>query len=120
MSVTFDPSQISPHEMLERVRDTGAPVTQFGPTREAPLTLGAWLQVHLAEIEVICTGLTFVSMIAGWLAPRLGAGQPWTNVFFTIAYVAGGIFGVQASFRSLRQWTKSSPERLNILAVRSP
>jgi Zn2+/Cd2+-exporting ATPase len=44
-------------------------------------------------------------MTAGWLAARVGLGQSWTNAFFIAAYIAGGIFGVQASFRSLRQWT---------------
>src|SRR6516164_4304858 len=44
-------------------------------------------------------------MVAGWLATRLGLGQIWANAFFIVAYVAGGIFGVEASFRSLRQWT---------------
>jgi len=49
--------------------------------------------------------LTFAFMIAGWLAPRVGLSQTWASVLFTIAYVTGGIFGVQASLRSLRQWT---------------
>jgi Cd2+/Zn2+-exporting ATPase len=44
-------------------------------------------------------------MIAGWLAPRVGLSEAWATALFTIAYVTGGIFGVQASFRSLRQWT---------------
>src|SRR5215475_15329664 len=44
-------------------------------------------------------------MIAGWLAPRVGLSEAWATVLFTIAYVTGGIFGVQASLRSLRQWT---------------
>jgi Zn2+/Cd2+-exporting ATPase len=39
------------------------------------------------------------------MAPRIGLSQLWVNAFFTVAYIAGGIFGVQASLRSLRQWT---------------
>jgi cation transport ATPase len=105
MSVTFDNAQLSPQQMIEHVRKTGAPVMPFTVPRELPHNIGEWLQYHRAGIEAACTALTFVFMIAGWLTSRVGLGQIWANIFFTAAYVAGGIFGVQASLRSLRQWT---------------
>jgi Zn2+/Cd2+-exporting ATPase len=105
MSVTFDNAQLSPDEVVERVRDTGAPVTPFFIPRETPRNIREWFQFHSASIEVACTALTFVFMIAGWLAACFGLSQLWINAFFTVAYIAGGIFGVQASLRSLRQWT---------------
>ena len=105
MSVTFDNAQLSPQQVIEQVRETGAPVTPLAIPRDAPHNVGEWLQYHLAGIEVACTASTFVFMIVGWLAPRTGFGQAWANAFFVAAYIAGGIFGVQAGLRSLRQWT---------------
>jgi Cd2+/Zn2+-exporting ATPase len=80
-------------------------VTPLPVPREPPHSLGEWLQYYLGGIEVACTASTFVFMIAGWLAPRIGFGQGWANAFFAAAYIAGGIFGAQAGLRSLRQWT---------------
>ena len=91
--------------MLERVREIGAPVTPFTVPRESPHGITEWLQYHSGRIEIVCTAFTFVFMIGGWFAPRVGLGQTWANLCFLIAYIAGGIFGVQASIRSLRQWT---------------
>jgi Zn2+/Cd2+-exporting ATPase len=105
MSATFDNARLSPEQVIEKVRKTGAPVMPFTVPRELPHNIGEWLQYHRAGIEAACTALTFVFMIAGWLTSRVGLGQIWANIFFTAAYVAGGIFGVQASLRSLRQWT---------------
>jgi Cd2+/Zn2+-exporting ATPase len=105
MSVTFDHEQISPEQVVERVRETGAPATPFTLPREAPRNIREWFQSHLAGIEAVCTVFTFAFMVAGWLAPHFGLDRLWANVFFTVAYIAGGIFGVQASLRSLRQWT---------------
>jgi Cd2+/Zn2+-exporting ATPase len=105
MSVTFDNAQLSPDQVIDRVRETGASVTPFSIPPELPKSIGEWLQYHAALIEAVCTALTFAFMIAGWLAPRVGLSQTWASVLFTIAYVTGGIFGVQASLRSLRQWT---------------
>src|SRR6516162_3132967 len=105
MSVTFDNAQLSLQRVIEQVRETGAPVTPLPVPREPPHSLGEWLQYYLGGIEVACTASTFVFMIAGWLAPRIGFGQGWANAFFAAAYIAGGIFGAQAGLRSLRQWT---------------
>jgi Zn2+/Cd2+-exporting ATPase len=105
MSVTFNDKQISREQVIERVRETGAPATPFTLPREAPHNIREWFQSHLAAIEAVCTLGTFVCMVAGALAPHFGLGRLWANVFFAVAYIAGGIFGVQASLRSLRQWT---------------
>ncbi|MGA8657050.1 MAG: heavy metal translocating P-type ATPase [Chthoniobacterales bacterium] len=105
MSVTFDKVQLSPEQVLERVREIGAPVTPFTAPRESPQGFTEWLQYHSGRIEIACTAVTFVFMIAGWFAPRVGLGQTWANLYFLIAYIAGGIFGVRAGLRSLRQWT---------------
>ena len=105
MSVTFDNAQLSPEQVIEHVQKTGAPVTPFTIPRELPHNIGEWLQYYRAGVEAACTALTFVFMIAGLLSPRVGLGPIWANCFFTAAYLAGGIFAVQASLRSLRLWT---------------
>jgi Zn2+/Cd2+-exporting ATPase len=105
MSVTFDNAQLSPEQVIEQVRKSGAPVTPFTIPRELPHSIREWLQYHRASIEAACTALTFVFMIAGWLTPRVGLGQNLANIFFIAAYIAGGIFGIQASLQSLHQWT---------------
>ncbi len=54
------------------------------------------------RVEAIATVITFVAMIAGWLSE--GQLPPvWTTVFYAIAYIAGGIFGLQAGLESLRE-----------------
>ena len=105
MSVTFDNSQLSPAQVIEQVRETGAPVTPFTIPPELPRTIVEWLKFHSARIEAGFTVLTFLFMIAGWFAPRVGLGPGWASAFFTGAYITGGIFGVKAAFQSLRQWT---------------
>ena len=85
MSVTFDNAQLSPEQLIGHVRRTGAPVTPFTVPRELPHNIGEWLQYHSGRIEAACTVLTFIFMIAGWLAPRVGLGQIWANIFFTTA-----------------------------------
>jgi Cd2+/Zn2+-exporting ATPase len=77
MSVTFDNAQLSPGQVNDRVRETGAPVTPFTIPLELPKSIGEWLQYHAARIEAVCTMLTFVFMIAGWFAPRAGLSQTW-------------------------------------------
>jgi Cd2+/Zn2+-exporting ATPase len=105
MSVTFDTEHLLPDQVLERVRETGAPVSPYTIPRERPRGIKEWWQYHSGRIEIACTALTFVFMIAGWLAPHVGLGWEWSTALFVLAYLAGGVFGVQASLQSLRQWT---------------
>jgi len=105
MSVTFDNVALRSEQVVDLVRETGAPVTAFTVPRELPHSLTQWFEYHRAGLEIGCTVSTFVFMIAGWIAPRVGLGQMWANNFFVVAYLAGGIFGVQASIQSLRHWT---------------
>ena len=105
MSVTFDNAVLRSEQVIDLVREKGAPVTAFTIPRELPHSLKEWFEYHRAQLEIGCTASTFVFMIAGWIAPRVGLGQMWANSFFVVAYLAGGIFGVQACLQSLRHWT---------------
>ena len=106
MTVTFDDAHLSESQVIERVRGTGAPVKRYAPEAEHhPASLREWVRHWTTgdRLEAVCTALTFVFMIAGWLTGK--AGLPWHGVFYAGAYLAGGWFGVQAGLQSLRQWT---------------
>jgi cation transport ATPase len=81
MSVTFDNGRLSRQRVIEQVRNTGAPVTPLAIPPKAAHNVGEWLQYRVAGIEVACTTATFVFMIAGWLAPRVGFGLARANTF---------------------------------------
>jgi Cd2+/Zn2+-exporting ATPase len=106
MTVTFDDARLSEAQMIERIRDTGAPVRAYSIEAEPkPETIRQWL-VHWTtgeRLEVLFTILTLVFMVAGWATAKLGFA--WHNVFFFGAYLTGGYFGVRAGLQSLRQWT---------------
>jgi Cd2+/Zn2+-exporting ATPase len=105
MSVTFDHAVFGSEQVVGLVPQTGAPVTAFTIPRDLPQSLKEWFEYYRARLEIVCTASTFVFMIAGWIAPHVGLGQMWANSFFIVAYLAGGIFGVQACLQSLRHWT---------------
>jgi Cd2+/Zn2+-exporting ATPase len=65
------------------------------------LRLRQWLSPLRAQ--AICVGITFVTMLAGLLTSQTQLPAWLPSLFYLIAYVAGGIFGVQASVESLRQ-----------------
>lgn len=67
------------------------------------------------RVEAIATVITFVAMIAGWLSEGLPS-PVWSTVFYIIAYIAGGIFGLQAGLESLREW-RIDVDLLMILAA---
>ena len=106
MTVTFDDARLSEEQIVERVRETGAPVKPYVVEAErAPETVGERLRYWTTgeRLEVVFTALTFLFMIAGWVTAKLGV--PWHDLFYLGAYLTGGYFGVQAGLQSLRQWT---------------
>jgi Cd2+/Zn2+-exporting ATPase len=106
MTVTFDDARLTEAQVIERVRETGAPVKPFAVEAErVPETVREWLRHWTTgeRLEVVFTALTLVFMITGWATARLGV--TWHDVFYLGAYLTGGYFGVQAGLRSLRQWT---------------
>ena len=106
MTVTFDDARLSEAQVIERVRETGAPVKPYGIEAEyKPGTVREWLMHWTTgdRLEAVFTVLTFVFMITGWTSAKLGV--PWHDVFYVGAYLTGGYFGVRAGLQSLRQWT---------------
>ena len=106
MTVTFDDAHLSEAQMLERVRQTGAPVTPYKLEAEhKPASTRAWLLYWVTgdRLEALCMGLTFIFMMAGWASAKLGVASQ--NLFYIGAYLTGGYFGVRGGLQSLRQWT---------------
>ena len=106
MTVTFDDARLSEAQVVERVREAGAPVKPYAVEAErAPEGVREWV-VHWTtgdRLEAVFTALTVVFMIAGWVAGKFGV--PWHDLFYLGAYLTGGYFGVRAGLQSLRQWT---------------
>jgi Zn2+/Cd2+-exporting ATPase len=106
MTVTFDDAHLSEAQVIERVRETGAPVKPYTVEAERePASTREWLAqwLHGDGLEALFMALTFVFMITGWIASRAGLG--WYGAFYVGAYLTGGYFGVVAGWQSLRQWT---------------
>ena len=106
MTVTFDDARLSEAQVIERIRETGAPVRPYGVEAERkPETVRQWMVYWTTgeRLEVLFTVLTLVFMVAGWASARLGVA--WHDVFYLGAYLTGGYFGVRAGLQSLRQWT---------------
>ena len=106
MTVTFDDARLSEEQVIERVRETGAPVQPYSVEAEhKPETVREWLEHWAtgARLEAVFTVLTLAFMITGWVTAKLGVA--WHDVFYLGAYLTGGYFGVRAGLQSLRQWT---------------
>jgi Zn2+/Cd2+-exporting ATPase len=106
MTVTFDDARLSEAQVIERIRETGAPVKPYSVEAEyKPETVRKWLEHWTSgeRLEVAFTVLTFFFMITGWTSAKLGV--VWHDVFYLGAYLTGGYFGVRAGLQSLRQWT---------------
>jgi Cd2+/Zn2+-exporting ATPase len=94
MSVTFDPGVLKGDSLLGEVRRTGAPVTPIGDAVKPE-----------GKIEAIFTGLTLFFLVLGVLGERIGWPAPPVFGLYTLAYIAGGWFGVQASWQSIKERT---------------
>ena len=88
MTTSAQPTELS--------RAGGVPALAFLPR------LRAWLT--LQRVEAICVAITFIAMVAGAITSNSGAASWIPSLFYLIAYVSGGIFGVQAGIASLRQF----------------
>ena len=95
MTVTYNDALLTPEEVFAKVGATGAKVSPM-TDEEAE----SWMRTD--RVEAVCTALCLVFAVAGWFA---GKGTMLSNVFYLLAYLTGGTFGVLASIQSLRQWT---------------
>lgn len=57
------------------------------------------------RLPALLTAVTLITMLGGLLAERQEASRPLIVLLYLIAYIAGGVFGLQAGLASLRQLT---------------
>ncbi|MFH1066774.1 MAG: heavy metal translocating P-type ATPase [bacterium] len=113
MSIAYDEALISSAQVEERARTIGArvkPIEEALAEEEAETQTvskrGRWrLWFKGNRLELVLTVAAFVFMLTGWGCHRLGGSHVWRDVFYTLAYLAGGYFGVSAGLQSLRQLT---------------
>ncbi len=112
MSVQYDDQLVSPGELVQQVGDLGIRVQPSAavlpPEEESHAQTWpqkAW-QWSLENIEALFTAITFVTMIAGLIAENAVSASPYlASVFYVIAYITGGTFGLKAGLESLRART---------------
>ncbi|HXW00353.1 MAG TPA: heavy metal translocating P-type ATPase, partial [Anaerolineae bacterium] len=114
LSVTYDNSLVSPDQLKEKITQLGIKV--FPSIIELPrlpqpaAPAQPWLQWDWSwlvrqNIEAIFTLITLITMIVAWLAEYFGAPAIISSVFYTVAYISGGFFGLKGGLESLRQRT---------------
>jgi len=76
-----------------------------GETAVLPWQQRLRLQFPTQRVELIFTIITFIAMMSGLAAEWLDAPRLIANVFYAIAYLTGGYFGLMAGLESLRNLT---------------
>lgn len=110
LSVTYDRDLITPEGITGHVQTLGVPLRDGQVTgrtareEEEALPETWWRRIDLQRLELILTIITFITMFAGLIAGRLALPM-LANVFYVVAYVAGGAFGLKAGLESLRERT---------------
>ncbi len=117
MSVHYDDQLISPQDLVHRVSNMGVAVApsaaeitsiaiDTGEVVEEPAavpTAVGWLREHIAAVFVV---ITFVTMMGGLWAENTAVAPAWlAPALFAVAYVTGGVFGLEAGLQSLRERT---------------
>ncbi len=102
LKVTFDEGRTSEQNLREQVVALGVRPVADRRAEAAVRGWRAWLREP--RLEILLTAVTFVATAGGFVAEK--AGQPvlaW--VLYAVAYLAGGYYGVQAGYASLRHGT---------------
>ena len=96
----------TPEQLAREIRRLGVEVEPVDapPSPQAALSgLRAWLAPD--RLALLFTILTALAMAVGFIGERLDAPAPLLVAVYTIAYVAGGAFGLRAGLESLRALT---------------
>lgn len=112
LSITYDERQTTSDDIVRQVVELGVPLvpapevggeTAVSPSSSPFASLKKWLE--LPHLAAIFAAITLLAMVVGYVVERL-VGVSWiTAVLYTIAYIAGGTFGLKAGLESLRART---------------
>ncbi|HNB52159.1 MAG TPA: heavy metal translocating P-type ATPase [Anaerolineales bacterium] len=110
MSVSYDTQVTSRAELEALVRELGVPVTPLPVHPPEPVSQPSLLKTLRAalendQVEATFTAITFITMLLGLLFDGWLKLSAVGNVFYVIAYITGGTFGLKAGLESLRQRT---------------
>lgn len=61
-----------------------------------------WQRWDLARKQIILTIITALGIAVGWIGGATGLPQPWPQVAYIVAYLAGGYYGVRQGLAELR------------------
>ncbi len=111
LSISYDDAQVTPDEIVAQVSNFGVHVSQTLPAALPEMSEKPWYRrlaslpgwINRDRLAAAFTLLTFITMIAGLLAERFGA--PAAVIYYGLAYLFGGVFGVRAGFQALRHLT---------------
>ena len=101
LSVTFDQTQLSDSGLLAALRRLGARVRPLTATTASASREQA-LPASTVALEFWLAGITLAGILAGWACARWAAPPALVIAAYTVAYVAGGYFGLRASLQTLR------------------
>ena len=101
LSVTFDQTQLSDSGLLAALRRLGARVRPLTATTASASREQA-LPASTVALEFWLAGITLAGILAGWACARWAAPPALGIAAYTVAYVAGGYFGLRASLQTLR------------------
>jgi Zn2+/Cd2+-exporting ATPase len=62
-----------------------------------------WERWDTARKQIALTVITALGIAVGWIGGAIGLPQPWPQVGYVVAYLAGGFYGVRQGVAELRQ-----------------
>jgi len=107
MSIQYDQEQIQETDLMQSLLNQGAKVQPWTmPEKIAAYKWPVWISwLTASPVEALLTGATLIFLIVGALGPAAGFPPEVCWLSFLAAYIAGGWFGVQSAWDSLKEKT---------------
>ncbi|GEM_PF-5865295 len=98
INIVYDNNLVSSTELIQRINQFGVSVA----SSEAELSEPAPQWLTTEKLEPICAVITLITMFIGAIIEHFTNSPTTSLIFYAIAYISGGVFGVKASLESLR------------------
>jgi len=106
MSIQFDQGQIQETELMQKLLNEGAKVKPWSMPATPRTTLPGWLSwLTASPAESLMTFATLFFLVVGAFSPQAGLPAWFTTLMYFGAYLAGGWFGIQSAWESLKEKT---------------